>query len=650
VFRPLFLYRSDDPLRTELAAGLCSVALEIGLHLNCQGITGIAADADVYGESSEAVVSAGVFKPATGYNTAPVFNSTVVNGTSSVSPADNWDMYTFGWVTSNAYTWAYYFFNSQYAGTDYNFVNYYNSTIDYLTNAVYYASTISAAQTAATTLAKDLQAELPYLMGFYLNQLYAVNQNGWTGYANEPSTGPTTGAGLYWTLLNVHPTSEVMGGTFNLALHQIANQSGMNPLYYPFSVWQSDVWSEIYDTPLALPPTALTAANDFFNYVTTGNGSALSQWVKPYTGTTSTGSGWFQTQGTQRVGNRIVDGQVITFTFRNNVTWTDNVPLTAYDYNYSLYAWDLTGNSGTFTPDAYDMEGPAGLMATYINSSDPDTIQMYVNSSSIWNLGALVVPVLPMHILENFNVADLATPTGAVDLTQPSTSTAAGAASSTFCSSGCLLRDPIWMQYLPNLEVGSGPFYLYSYSGVTDGAGELVANTNYQRAAWRAVAALPANTIPATATTFAFNTTIREFTYNPTNSTATFGDDDGSLASHAIGYVGVTNATVSIQLYNSNGTKIGSAITTGITQNNGEYTASIRTSSLTPGAYEIVVTASYNFLGLARTWYQASGFTMSSKSTSTISTTTIIAALIIAIVAILVAAYIIRVGLKKPTP
>jgi hypothetical protein len=399
----------------------------------------------------------------------------------------------------------------------------------------------------------------------------------------------------------------------------------LNPLYSTEWVWQEDIWGQIYDSPLMPAPTALTTVNDYINWMTVAPGNVTtlySNLVKPFTGTTQTGAGWSNAwqPGSSNTPKKIVNGQVITLDFRNNITWSDNVPLTAYDFNYSLWAWNITGNSGSYTPLMYEMYGSSGLIATYINPSDPYEIQIYVNSSSIWNLNEVTVSVLPMHILHNFNVADLAQPTGAVDLTQPSTSTATDAASSSFCGKGCLLNDPTWMQYLPNLEVGSGPFYLYTYAGITSGAGVLKANPNYDRTAWNVIAAMPANTIPATATSYPFSTNIQEFTYNPTASTVTFGGDYGSLASYATGYVGITNATASIQLYSSNGTKVGSAVTTGITETDGTYTASIGTSALTPGAYEIVLTANYNFLGLARAWYQASGFTIQSPVTVTTTT------------------------------
>ena len=54
----------------------------------------------------------------------------------------------------------------------------------------------------------------------------------------------------------------------------------------------------------------------------------------------------------------------------------------------------------------------------------------------------------------------------------------------------------------------------------------------------------------------------------------------------------------------------------------GTYSASIPTSSLSPGLYEVVVNATYTFLGLQRTWFQAEGLQVGSSAISTTTTPT----------------------------
>ena len=322
---PKFYYRSDDPLRSGVATDLVKNAAAVGLVINAQGISGTSAGTDIYAPSISAAISPGVYNTTTGYNSAPQLNY------SAGASTDTWDMYTFGWVTSADFDWAFDFLNSQNIGTSLNFENYYNQTMDKDTNTMNYAASSAAANVAAQRVDMDNALNLPYLMSFYQNTLWADYVNGWTGYANVPAFGPNTNAGVYYTLLNVHPSNAIAGGTFNYAIHQAADAGGMNPLYNTNWEWQIDIWSEIYDTPLATPPAETNVTLAFMNWMTSGYN------VANFTGSTQNGPGWFQMQGNQTA--QKIHGEVITMNFDKNITWSDNVPLTAKDYNFTLYAW-----------------------------------------------------------------------------------------------------------------------------------------------------------------------------------------------------------------------------------------------------------------------------------------------------------------------
>jgi len=650
VFSPLFYYRSDDPLRTEVATLLCTSAASIGLHMTCTGITDADAGGDIYGAAASSVIAAGA-EQATGFNTAPVYNSTIVNGTASVAATDTWDMYTYGWITSAYYTWPLFFFNTAFASSD-NFVEFYNTSMDYYTNNLIYTPSIGAkctsisigcdtafpvtpgmtlagsscssaflscgAAVSSTIIGNILMQQLPYLNSFYENQLYAVYTNGWTGYANIPSTGPGTGVGIYYNLFNVHSTSptcktaESPCGSYTVALHSVADVSGLNPLYNTEWVWQADIWGEVYDGPLGTIPTQATTPNVFLNFQTTSYSAA------GYTGTPSGSGVWF----TPGESHAISGGEVVTLNFRNNITWTDNVPLTAYDYNFSLAAWDITGCTPScatpaITPLAYALSGPEGVIATQVTSNTQ--IKIYIGSDAVWNLASINVPTLPEHILGNFNLGRLATSTGAVDLTQRVLSTSGNAASSPFCSTGCLISDPTYMQYLPNLEVGSGPFYLYAYSQPPSGAGELKANfPNYQRTSWLYYAAMPSSAVkPSTDTPFstaacpssvtgttAINCIGQWVLKSPTGSATevvpiTNKATTGTFAASAA-KVTYSVCSKGVSGCGSKGSKV--VLTGSMTYAAGKWSASLNTKKLTAGDYEIVVTATYTFQGLARTW------------------------------------------------
>ncbi len=598
-FTPKFIYRSDDPLRTGVATSLISNAKAIGLQFNAVGIAGSAAGGDIYSPSASAAIKTGVYNPATGLNSPPVFNYT------AASTSDTWDMYTFGWITSADYNWAFSFFNTQNVATSLNFLNYYNQTMDKDTNAMQYATSITAAQAAAQKVDQDAASSLPYLMSFYQNTLWANYVNGWTGYVNVPAYGPDAIVGIYYTLLNVHPTNDANGGTFNYAIHEPADAGGMNPLYNTNWQWQADIWSEIYDTPLATPPAQTNVALAYINWMTT------SYSVAAFSGKTGTTSGWFQMQGNQGVANNIVSGDVITLNFDKNITWSDNVPLTAADYNFSLYAQGVSAPPtlpDLATPVSGTLSGPSGLWATYIPPSNPYQIQIYVNSSSVWNIPSTIVPVMPWHIFKYFNPDKIATATGAMDTTMPYAAATANSQCSTPCSFLGKTAAPTWLQYLPNLAVGSGPFWLRAFSGTT-GAGELDKNVNYFRSAWKAEA-----TSVASGATYNLATTINETIYNAGTSTM------GSVPAGQTGAVPITNATGSVTVISPSGSTVATIPLTGGT--NGAYTSAIPTTGWAAGTYELWTNATFTFLGLPRVWTQATGITVPASSTTGSSSST----------------------------
>jgi hypothetical protein len=594
-FQPKFYYRIDDPLRTGVATQLITAAKSIGLIFNAIGTSH--AGGVIYGPAAAAVISAGVYNPATGGNIPPVYNY------SMAKTSDTWDMYTFGWITNPNYNWAWEFFNDQNPADD--FIDYANATMDHDTNTMEYASTITAAQTGAQKVDVDASYDLPYLMSFYQNTLYSVYINGWTGYANLPTTGPMTVTGAYYTLLNVHPSGQTSGGVFNYALHAVADAGGMDPLYNTNWVWQADIWSEVYDTPLATPPTKVNVALAVMPWMVS------SYSVAAFTGSTGTGAGWFQMQGAQ-VAHNIKNGAAITMVFDKNITWTDHVPLTAYDYNFSVYAFGVSAPPSIpdiYTPLTGELTGALGLWATYIPPNNPNQITLYLNSTSVWNIPlAAEVYMMPQHIFKYFNIDKISTASGALDTTLPF----AKATASAECGSPCSYLPsggsvPTWVKYLPNLEVGSGPFWLRAYDSTT-GAGELDKNVNYFRSAW-------AETAPSVlvGTTYTLSPNIQEYIYNAGSSAI------GGVNPGITGYVAINNATGTVTAISPTGAVVHTyTLPSG---QNGFYKVSIDTTGWAPGTYELVTNATYNFFGLQRTWYQADGLTVTSPTTVTSTTT-----------------------------
>lgn len=595
-FSPQIYSRGDDPVIREPIAQLLGTDMknDINMTLNNQQITDEDAGADVYGPAGAATISQGVM--GSNYQTVqpPVVNWTYVD-----SGGDSWGMYTFGWIVSfnPTYTWA--FFNSALFGID-DFGDYYNSSMDYATNILDYANSSTVAQNAAESLQQIYYQQLPYIVFGWQNTLFAVNPSsgsGWTGFTNLPTLGPSESTGLFYTALNVHPASSATGGTYVETLHSAA--SSLDPLYATNWIWDVDAWQFIYDSPLGTVPT---------------NAGVLNGELEPWMGTVSTsnnnntaigsGPGWYSPFGAKN----LVNGQVFTINFYANDTWDDGVPLTAQDYNESLYIENVMGNSPTDTPFAYDLAPPLGIVATYIPPTDPMQIQIFVNSTTVWNIYSINIPVLPWHIFQYFNASDIATSTpSAIDLTVPFDTTDKGDLNSQYTSA-----IPQFLQWLPNLEVGSSAFDFQTWNTVTNVI-NMTRNPMWQRSDWQAFSSTVTPGSP-----YSFSTTLTQEIYNPTTSTF-----DG-VAAGATGNIPVTNATGNVIVMNANGGTVESVALAAGT--NGAYTASIPTTSLTSGAsYELMTNLTYTLFGLQRVSHQYTGLTIgvstTSTSTSTSSTT-----------------------------
>lgn len=588
-FSPVLDSRGDDlVIREPIAQLLVTDAALINLTITNHEITGSEADGVVYGPAAGAVISDGVMGPGYTTVTPPVFNYTFA------ATSDTWGMYTFGWIVSfePTYTWS--FFNSQLAGPV-DFIDYYNTTMDYWTNILNYANSSTVAQEAASNIEQTFYQTLPYLVWGWQTTLFTVNPSsspGWSGFTNLPTLGPSESTGLFYTALNVHQSNNVTGGTYYEALHQAP--TSLDPLYVTNWVWQIDVWENVYDTVVNLAPTTAGILN-----------GQLIPWMGTWsisnysTSAIGSGPGWYNPFNASGITN----GQIISINFYNNDTWNDGVPLTAYDYNESLYLWDVQGNAPTSTPNSGLSTPPLGLLATYIPTNDSHQIQLYFNSTTLWNIYVVDdTAVLPWHVFQFFNPSTIATTSAAMDLTKPYSSALSTYLASPYNTTGV----PEYLSWLPNLEIGSSSFVFQSWNTATN-VMNLTKNLNYYRSAWYAS---PTTVTQGQSDPFSANINLE--IYNPTSSTYQ------GVAAGATGDIPITNATGTVSVVQGN-TTYGSYTLSG--GSGGVYTSSIPTTSLSPGLYELVVNASYSAFGLNRVWYSYGALSVSPSVTTSTPTT-----------------------------
>jgi hypothetical protein len=597
--------------RRDIAVYIQSQAAKVGLDLST-GYTECRSYGHCYSsalESLAAIIHDGVYNAKTGYNSPPIYN-----WTRAITPGeDTWDFNSFGYgFTGTALLYDVESFNSAYGSAPanvyvYSGVNvglYYNKTMDHDTNSIIYAKTVSGANAATGRVSLDFMQNLPWQNVYLMNDLWVVLSDAWSGYVSLPTQTPNSLTGLFYTLLNIHrscfPTSCVSGGTVNFGLTALIDApGGLTPQAQFNSVFDNDITSQMYETPTVTGPAQFTSPGTFTQWMT----KAFK--VAPYSTPRSSsgliggpGTGMFFLQSaSQTAPQKIVNGQVITIDFLPNIYWSDHVQMTAYDYNFSLYASNIALTPGfADSANIYSgvMAGPTGLIATQTNPLKPLEIKLYVNSSTVWNPTLVIVPVVPQHIFKFFNMDTAYSLTSTFDTSFNYYGTIQAVNGCVSCTNPKAGAPPAWLTSLANLEVGTGPFILRSWDGVGQ-YGQLLRNPTYYRAAW---SMNDTNNQVKKGNTFTFKGSIYEWTYDPVACP--------SSSDHVCKVPIASGATANLLLLNKAGKTLRTFPLT--CDSNGVCSGSIDTSGgFRTGDNELAFVAQYTYLGLPRTWYQLTG-------------------------------------------
>ena len=283
--------------------------------------------------------------------------------------------------------------------------HFYNGTLEPILHEMYSTNDPSVAAAYSRQALQILSQQIPTLNIWWDSVLIPSlnNYNGvyWTGYVNAPGFSTWNFATGEWTTLNVHMVdpstgNTITGGTFAVGLHEAPDD--MNP-FYAESVYDFDVINQIYDSPMTTAP---------------GNPS-LSGLI-PWT-LTSKPSVITNVTTTTPHGYRIVNGMTITLDFMNNITFSDNVRMTADDFNFSLWYPNLNGA----TYNATTGQCSAPCWTKYVNNSSPTltdslsdltdsvvtsptSVTVYMNGTGIEDYrGIVTMGIFPEHLWSQVN-------------------------------------------------------------------------------------------------------------------------------------------------------------------------------------------------------------------------------------------------------
>ena len=639
VFTPIWFYRTSL-LRIYFSQIIEHNAGLIGLQFYRAGNGKIGPAGTWVFDASAAAVSTPAHYcasgPCKGQNVGGVYNYAAAahayGGAAYAETADNWAMYSYGFSAGPDFIGSTQFFNSQFDElSTITMGDVHNASADLYANKVQYASSPGAAASSNRYVALYQLQNLWAFNVYFEDTLWGAYINGWSGYSNTPAYGPDTGAGLDFTALNVYRTCyQVLSGqtcdagTFNVGLGDYpVTDGGLNPLYGVATVYDVDVQSNIFDSPLVTPPPGYLAPEKYTNWMTT------SFTTTHFTGTTGTGPGWFNLQAPNvfaandmhaGVGQHVVKGEYITLNFQPNLYWSDGAPVTASDYNFSLWLSGVAGYnvscypcSSPATVDYGLLSGPLGIVATHVVNSL--SVQVYLNTTSVWDFGFIQIPMMPAHIwqvrgLWNLTEAFSSLTTVGIDTAQnPATAAMIGNTGPGWFNETTL---PSWMSALPNLEVGTGPFILRTTNEVF-GTALLQRNPLYYRPFWQYSAYNHTDQDLTPHTNFALSVLLNPLQYNPTVCAssadlecnvpiASAGGTFGSAAA----LTGWVSAGPAWQVISATGhplTGKGGALTCSAST----CTASIPYADLTSSFNHIQVYIPYTEYGQNRVWYQSIG-------------------------------------------
>ena len=344
-------------------------------------------------------------------NITPVNFNTIID---SILPSGSFNMYFLGWSLGTPVnpTWFYFIFGDYALNTFYqDFVN--QTMWNEFSLLLNDASTQALANQYSSVSATDLQMQLPYIMMSWGTSLTPIDVHNWKGYyLEEPYGINNVFPG------EIHPAGQTFGNIYRFGMPQ--NPDTLN-FYSATSLYDFQILSNWVVQPLTISPS---------NPVGITPEAASSYTLSSLDGVDPNGHN--------------VNGTVITMNFNPDLYFSDGVPLTAVDYNFTLWYLDVGGYSNNpYNPSSdmvtidpgvsvnYTAESAApgleyfglasGMVDTYVPPTNPYQLQIFFNTSSIFNLAnvyALGGGIIPEHIYGSISPSALSAETTSQYLSQ----------------------------------------------------------------------------------------------------------------------------------------------------------------------------------------------------------------------------------------
>jgi hypothetical protein len=225
---------------------------------------------------------------------------------------------------------------------------------------------------------------------------YIAYRSGAVGVINFRGYGLTAYLEYTWMNMKVPPFAPAMTIRYGTPYPPYE----INPIFSPRSVfpWDYEVTDSMFDTPIMVNP---------YNPTTPGKSPAGSDqpWLAyDWHFELSNFAGWANdlpqggsTQDPYGTTPHVIYTNCanITFWFRHDITWHDEIPWTVDDYNYTLNLDYTYGDSWTWS----DMQ----FIVNFVKW-DNWTCSIYCNVPSFWVFYNVLVDIVPKHIYQYINI------------------------------------------------------------------------------------------------------------------------------------------------------------------------------------------------------------------------------------------------------
>jgi hypothetical protein len=260
--------------------------------------------------------------------------------------------------------------------------------------AEYPEATSGAQSVAEAKICQEIQVKNAFMVPLFSNAAYIAYRTGVTGAINARGYGLSSL--LEYLLLNAK-TPPYTAGAMTIRCGSLNPPEQINPIFSQW-LWDYYIIDRIFNSPIGINP---------YKPTTVGKSPAGGDqpWLAyDWNFQLSDFTGWNNTVDYHGSISTYHNMANVTYWFRHDIVWSDGVPFTVADLNYTIYLIASYGDSWG-QPDMFHIVN----FTKDITPSDPHgdyTCSIYFDMPTFWSLYAAAYDLVPEHIYKYIAVPE----------------------------------------------------------------------------------------------------------------------------------------------------------------------------------------------------------------------------------------------------